>query len=684
MCDPPQVVLRDVAEKLATEADLRTSISNAEDLATQKASFLAFVCHEIRNPVHGLLGVSAQMQDATKTETLSEEMQLYILNMKYNVDVMATIVDDILDLNVLRGMGQLALRSRPFMVDAAAAAVEGVLGSILDGSGKTDVIEHSCTCSDELLKLTPHGLEGDGARVLQIMFNLTSNAARMTITGSISVRLDVDESTETTQEHAPTPAADSDAVARANGSLRWGSHTSTPQPEAEVKMLRLRITVTDTGPGLDPAHIPVLLEQFSSAKSEIIQKSGGTGLGLPLIKSVVDAMGGTMQFDCAAGRPGVSVVIVLPLIVVDKPAEETLNAPAAVGHHLSSTALRNSQLSKWVYGCPKQGSAASSPPSRHSHSLQRTNSADPVHDAKDGYRYSSSSCSPHDQTHSVSVRYHTKTTLRQLLLIKAAASEIKVTQLSPSIAPEHIRRRAHSVTSGKRSPSSSRMSSLSRGEVKRRSVNAPGDGTSSSHTRQSVGEIGPALGLEHFMVQWKEKNRVLVVDDVKLNCLLLRKYTEQGGYKGTLVADNGYKALHIMEKDWKEHEEGSLGPRVSIVLMDCNMPVMDGYVATRKIREFNPDVAIFAVTGNAMPSQMQKCFDCGMDALVLKPFDKPTIVSRLDGYVRSLYDVGLSTHPDPQHREPGTAEDTLAGICVPADQESTAVGLSSGADCTPE
>jgi CheY-like chemotaxis protein len=73
--------------------------------------------------------------------------------------------------------------------------------------------------------------------------------------------------------------------------------------------------------------------------------------------------------------------------------------------------------------------------------------------------------------------------------------------------------------------------------------------------------------------------------------------------------------------------------------MDCNMPVMDGYVATKKIREFNPDVAIFAVTGNAMADQKQKCWDCGMDDLVLKPFDKHTICSRLDGYVRSLYEL---------------------------------------------
>jgi CheY-like chemotaxis protein len=292
------------------------------------------------------------------------------------------------------------------------------------------------------------------------------------------------------------------------------------------------------------------------------------------------------------------------------------------------------------------------------------------------------------------VRNHTKTTLRQLLLIKAAASEIEVTpvdgafpqrsQTSPSIALGHIRRRALSVTSGKRSLSTSRRSSLSHGEVKRRSVHAPGDSTSSSHARLSVGGKGRALGLEHFMAQWKEKNRVLVVDDVKLNCLLLRKYTEQGGYMGTLVADNGYNAVQIMEKDWKEHERGSEGPRVSIVLMDCSMPVMDGYVATKKIREFNPDVAIFAVTGNAMADQKQKCFDCGMDDLVLKPFDKHTICSRLDGYVRSLYDVGKSAHPLPQRREPGTTGDTLAGICVPPDQESTVVCLSPGVGCTTE
>jgi CheY-like chemotaxis protein len=579
------------------------------------------------------------LHDSTHSHT---QMQLYILNMKYNVDVMATIVDDILDLNVLR-MGQLALRSRPFMACAAAATVDGVLGSLLEGSGKADVIEHSCECSDELLKLTPHGLDGDGARVLQILFNLTSNAARMTTAGSIAVLLDVAQSVETAQERAPAPAADPEAGAHTNGSLR-SPVTATPlvgvsNTEDEVKVLHLRITVRDTGPGLDPAHIPVLLEQFSSAKSKIIQKSGGTGLGLPLIKSVVDAMGGSMQIDCAAGRPGVTVVVVLPLAVMSKAAEVLPHTPSTVTPNINTTALRNSELSKWVR--PKSSSSSSS---SRTLSLLDSNNSTPMHEYKDGQLYSSNSSingsshdSPRDQLRSVPARHHMKTTLRQLVLIKAAASEID-TKGAPRTAQVPFVPRAQSVSSDNEHAGSTSGSPLSRSKVtRRRSVHAMPRSNSISTNQQTAGARGSVRGLELFMEEWKENNRVLVVDDVKLNCLLLRKYTEQGGYKGTVVAVDGLKALQVMEKDWREHEEGSKEPRVSIVLMDCNMPVMDGYVATKKIRKFNSSVAIFAVTGNAMVDQKQKCFDCGMDDLVLKPFDKATIVSVLDGYVRSLY-----------------------------------------------
>jgi CheY-like chemotaxis protein len=588
-------------------------------------------------------------------------MQQYILNMKFNVDVMATVVDDILDLNVLQ-MGQLALRSRPFMACAAVAAVDGVLGSLLEGSGKADRIKHTCTCSNELLRLAPHGLEGDGSRVLQIMFNLASNAARMTEEGSITVLLDV-ESAETVQvlptltpslTLAAAPAAEADPVTLTEKT----PHSATPglglgggeSKREEVTELRLRITVSDTGRGLDPAHIPVLLDQFSVAKSEIIQKSGGTGLGLPLIKSVVDAMKGTMHFDCAAGRPGVSVVVVLPLAVMSKAAAILPKTPGTVTPSINTTALRNSELNNWVR--PKRGSAhtTSPSPSLSSSSKSRSSiSVDFMGDAKDMQGSTTLESPGGEWQPSGPLRRHTKTTLRQLLLIKGVANEVKANQSSPPSPAYTIQ---HSTRPGmgrsiSLSPSSLHVSTFSRRSERKGSPDAltlvrqPDDALDRSTTRNkhppSVGRRDSMLGVEHFMAQWKEKNRVLVVDDVKLNCLLLRKYTEQGGYKGTLKADNGYKALQIMEKDWKEHEVGSEEPRVSIVLMDCSMPVMDGYVATKKIREFNPGVAIFAVTGNAMAHQKQKCFDCGMDDLVLKPFDKHTIVSRLDKYVRSLY-----------------------------------------------
>lgn len=114
--------------------------------------------------------------------------------------------------------------------------------------------------------------------------------------------------------------------------------------------------------------------------------------------------------------------------------------------------------------------------------------------------------------------------------------------------------------------------------------------------------------LEHY--------HVLVVDDNPVNLKVLTKMVEQMGYT-TLTAPNGAEAIKI-----------ALENPVDLILMDCQMPVMDGFEATLKIRTLNDQYAhipIIAVTANVTEEDRQRCFDVGMDDFIGKPFKRETI-----------------------------------------------------------
>jgi CheY-like chemotaxis protein len=108
--------------------------------------------------------------------------------------------------------------------------------------------------------------------------------------------------------------------------------------------------------------------------------------------------------------------------------------------------------------------------------------------------------------------------------------------------------------------------------------------------------------------------KVLVAEDNYINQKLISKLLLNKGYNITIV-DDGQKVLDALEKE-KYH----------IILMDIQMPIMDGYQATKLIRAkeitSGKYIPIIAVTAFAMESDRQKCFEIGMDDYISKPFNK--------------------------------------------------------------
>jgi CheY-like chemotaxis protein len=109
--------------------------------------------------------------------------------------------------------------------------------------------------------------------------------------------------------------------------------------------------------------------------------------------------------------------------------------------------------------------------------------------------------------------------------------------------------------------------------------------------------------------------KLLVVEDDQTSVRYLSELLEKE-CKEIIVASNGQEAIETAKNN----------PDVEVILMDIKMPVMDGYTATQKIREFNQQVVIIAQTAFAMKGDRQKALDAGCNEYITKPIDKDSLL----------------------------------------------------------
>jgi two-component system sensor histidine kinase/response regulator len=131
---------------------------------------------------------------------------------------------------------------------------------------------------------------------------------------------------------------------------------------------------------------------------------------------------------------------------------------------------------------------------------------------------------------------------------------------------------------------------------------------------------------------------ILVAEDDLVVQLIVKKMLEQAGYTLDLVAD-GQAAITALET---RHYD--------LILMDCLMPRMDGFEATRAIRStdsghFNPGIPVIAMTGLTGDDDQARCFEAGMDSIASKPFDPHTLVT----VIQQCLERPENTKPDSQH-----------------------------------
>jgi len=148
-------------------------------------------------------------------------------------------------------------------------------------------------------------------------------------------------------------------------------------------------------------------------------------------------------------------------------------------------------------------------------------------------------------------------------------------------------------------------------------------------------EVGRPIPASRTSSLEHKKLKILIVEDNLVNQRVLQKQLQNLGYV-THLANHGGEALDTLKQSrfWSGQE--SSGMDLSVILMDLEMPVMDGLTCARKIREFELDgsivrhVPIIAVTANARMEQIQTALAAGMDDVMPKPFRIPELIPKIE------------------------------------------------------
>lgn len=250
----------DISERKAAEEMLRDATQRAEVANRTKSEIMANMSHELRTPLNAIIGFSDVMLEGVFGKLNNNHYEEYARDIHDSGKHLLSLINDILDVSAIEA-GKLVLRSEVIKLDDVATSSMKLVRHRAD-EGRVSLAKH-------IEKELPD-LFADERRVKQILLNLLSNAVKFTPEGG-TVTLSV--------------------VAAPDGGVRF--------------------EVEDTGIGMDEEGIQVAMSQFGQVDSTLARKYEGTGLGLPLTKSLVEAHDGTLDIRSRLGH-GTTVVAHFP------------------------------------------------------------------------------------------------------------------------------------------------------------------------------------------------------------------------------------------------------------------------------------------------------------------------------------------------------------------------------------
>jgi signal transduction histidine kinase/ActR/RegA family two-component response regulator len=510
-----QKLLADATELNKAQKRLNKQLAaakqSAEAATESKSMFLANMSHEIRTPMNGILGLLRMLK---KTE-LTEQQNDYVQKINYSGHVLMDVINDILDFSKIEA-GKMRIESVPFEIDSI---VQRVVSNVFVKAQEKSLFVR--TWVDPEVK---QQYLGDPLRITQIMLNLCGNAMKFTEKGGVTFDVRVGE----------------------NHSLEF--------------------RVQDTGIGMSEVQLGKIFDSFTQADGSTSRKFGGTGLGLTIVKQLVDLMNGEVKVSSTPGV-GTEFCVCLPL---DTASHQTVFNSA-----------------KWIKKLTFYSTAGLNPPQKYLNVIDSVAAYEP------------------EESEVLMLHF---ATLDDALAEKALIDAMPLNNVGfmLDLQPESLGRQIEA-------------------EFNLPVINQPITVESMENFLRAFN--ADLATMEEPAIEDDEDlqfvGHVLLVEDNMINQAVACEMLEDLGLTYDL-AEDGRQAVDKVNN----------GKVYDLVLMDIQMPIMDGYQATQELRQQGyADLKICGLSANAMEGDADKAKRFGMDDYLTKPISWDDLESTLARYL---------------------------------------------------